>query len=263
MKEQLFLILAIISGIAAAATSFFYIESAEPSSQQVQGTNRVQVLFTLKDLEPGMKINAQRDLRVDTIDPVTQPGLGRGAIRAGDRSFANGQRVSVQVPAGAPLLYAYLLDSDAAADEVLELRAGFSALSVEVTPESLAGGFIKVGSEVDVYATFRKSTGDGGAGIEAFWASPDGELEAFSPDQIMAQALQDALSSPRRAGAEAYEATVVAEAIRVMAIGGSTRSTSVTLEVTREQAQTLLASTAGGDQLSLAVTPVEETKDKE
>jgi Flp pilus assembly protein CpaB len=254
MKDRVLLIVALVTGVAAAGASFFFLQSASESTVVVQGDNAVEVLFTKRALSAGTQVRPE-DLGPGPINPNTMPGLARGAVRASDLPGVSGQTITVDAPAGVPLLYAYLLATDSTIDaKPVGPRPGYRALAFDIEKRSLVGSTVAPGALVDVYVGYENRSPEAETGG---MADPDGVGALRDPDDIMSQALTRAMGQ-HGVSPDEWQVEVVASAITVLMVTHDSREVAVTLEVTPEQARDLLAAEAGGaNQLTLALCPQE------
>lgn len=253
--NRLMLIIAVVAGVMATVLAFTYINSATSAAEAVEPEPQVSVLFALNDLGANQQINPETDLRVDTV-PLSS-GLARSAVKADERDSLRGQRLSSPLPAGVPLLYSHL-----APVTDIDLAQGSRAMAIDVDAANLMGGILVPGDRVDIIVSYRKPQ-----------ELPD--LSGISMDDpqaamgaIMSQVLQ-------QSGVPSdWEAEEVLTNIRVIAIGqqltvsrqaymfgvaatGRGGSSTVTLEVTLEQAKALIRATAGGtNPIALLLRPV-------
>ncbi len=70
MKDRLMLLVAVIAGLVATALAFVYIDSATSEAGELAEVRTMQVLFTRDDLAANAVIQADQDLRVETINIV-------------------------------------------------------------------------------------------------------------------------------------------------------------------------------------------------
>jgi pilus assembly protein CpaB len=249
--NRLMLVIAIVAGILATILAFTYINSATSAAEEQEPEPQVSVLFVVNDLPANHALDPELDLRVDTIGAVTSPGLARAAVKADERASVRGLRISGPLPAGVPLLYSHLTSV-----QDVDLAPGMRAMSISVRSANLMGGILVPGDHVDIIVSYKKPAAP--ADVPQFdMENPQAGLNAMM-GQVMGQALgQGGVPSE-------WEAEEVLSDIRVIAIGerltvsrqahmygvaGTGRaggSSTVTLEVTPDQAKALIRAMAGG-----------------
>lgn len=149
MKDRLMLLVAVVAGLVATALAFLYIDSATADADEAAPVSTMQVLFTVDDLPANTVIEAETDLRVETINIDATPGIARGAVKASERAAVDGRPISSPVPAGVPLLYSHLTRV-----QDVDLGPGTRAMAITVDGENLMGGLLVPGDRVDIVVSY-------------------------------------------------------------------------------------------------------------
>lgn len=255
--NRLMLLVAVAAGVLATVLSFSYIRAATSAVEQQKPEQRVDVLFVKDDLPANHALDPDQDLRVDSVGEESSPGLARAAVKADEIESVRGLRISGPLPAGVPLLYSHLTSV-----QDINLAPGSRAMAISVSGANLMGGILVPGDHVDIIVSYRKP-------------QPPGAIPEFNPDDPQA-ALGAMMSQmmPQPGVPSDWEAEEVLSNIRVIAIGEHLTvsrqaqmfgvagnegggSSTVTLEVTPDQAKDLIRATAGGgNPLTLLLRPV-------
>lgn len=262
MKDRLVVLIAVIAGLVATVLAFVYIDSATTTADDDAGVRTMKVLFAVEDLPANAVIEADRDLREETINIDATPGIARAAVKASDRSAVNGRPISSPLPAGVPLLYAHLTQI-----QDVDLSPGMRAMSITVGRENLMGGILVPGDHVDIVVSYQKESPTPQASVEE-GAGPEAQLGAMM-GQVMSQLGQVGGSSvPSQ-----WVSEEVLTNVRVIAIGlalsgsrqaqmyglaamGSGGGSTVTLELSPPQALELIRVQANGrNPLTLLLRP--------
>lgn len=258
------LLVAAIAGLAATALAFLYIQSATNEIEEVVPPQTLKVLFAIEDLAPNSIIDAQKDLREETIVIDSTPGLARAAVKASERAAVDGRPISSPVPAGVPLLYAHLTEI-----KDVNIGAGMRAMAISVTAESLMGGILVPGDHVDILVSYQMEekeekvepttpdANDGGAqaAITDMMGAMMGQLGSLGGSVPSEWVTEDVLLDVRIiAVGSALSGSRQAQLFGLS--GGSGRSSTVTLEITPAQARELVRVQAGGrNPLTLLLRP--------
>lgn len=260
MKDRLMLLIAVIAGLAATALAFVYIDSATVTADEAPPAKTLEVLFTINDLAANAVIDADTDLKVETINVDATPGIARGAVKASERSVVNGRPVSAPIPAGTPLLYSYLTQV-----QDVDLGVGMRAMSITVDRENLMGGLLVPGDYVDIIVSYRKAEEK---------EAPADNAASDSTEDILANAMSEmlgGLGSTSTVPSEWVSEEVLGN-VRVIAVGralsgsrqaqmygmasGGSGGSTITLEVTSAQALDLIRAQANGSNpLTLLLRP--------
>jgi len=216
------LILAVLAAAAAAWLASSFVES---DVQQVQAPEPKvvtdEVLVAARDLQLGSKVTPG-DLRWQTWPTEA---LASGYVvkdRTPDAmSSMQGGLVRSSVLRGEPITGSKIIDANSAGFMAARLGQGMRAVSVAISPETGAGGFILPGDRVDVIVT-RQARSD--TGREAVVASDTvlANVRVLAIDQTFGEASDDSGEK--------------------IAIGKT-----ATLELSPKQAETLARSQAMGD----------------
>jgi pilus assembly protein CpaB len=256
--NRLMLIIAVVAGVMATVLAFTYINTARSAIENQEPEPTVRILFVTRDLAANSLIDPVKDLRVDTIGALTSPGLARSAVKEDEREALLNKPINAPIPAGSPLLYSHL-----APITDINLAPGARAMSIDVNQANLMGGILVPGDRVDIVVSYRRSQ----TPPEMPYVDPNNPEAALSA--LMSQAMvQSTVPSD-------WEAEEVLSNVRVIAVGehlsvarqgymygggggGYGRSSTVTLEVTPQQALDLIRSTAGfSNPITLLLRPSE------
>jgi pilus assembly protein CpaB len=262
MKDRLMLLVAVVAGLVATALAFVYLDGAASDADDIAQVRTMEVLFTVEDLPANAVIDADRDLRVETINIDATPGIARGAVKASDRSAVDRRPISSPVPAGIPLLYSHLTQI-----KDVDLGPGMRAMAITVDRENLMGGILVPGDHVDLVVSYQKeeppptsSTAEG--------AGPEAAIGNMM-NQVMSQLGQAGGSSiPSKWVSEIVLANVRVIAVGTalsgsrqaqmygMAGGSSSGGSTITLELSADQALELIRVQANGQNpLTLLLRP--------
>lgn len=221
--QKWLLVLGVLLGLVTVVLLNVYMSQVESSTQAV----------AFLRLKPGVAVSAgdviDEEMLVQELLPKRFEDLADLVMRddSPTREFLRDRPVNADLAAGAPLLFTYFRDTDA--DRfAAKINPGYRAMAIRVEPASAVGYLIEPGSLVDVLGTF---------------TVPEDRFEGF--------ASQAGLVS-----------RTVLQGVRVLAVdrAASRRAfldlqdagfSSVTLEVTPQQAETL---TAAVDQVKRALT---------
>jgi Flp pilus assembly protein CpaB len=257
--NRLMLIIAVVAGVMATVLAFTYINSATSAFEEQEPEPQVGVLFVVNNLPANHALNPDTDLRVDTVGATTSPGLVRSAIKAEERESVRGLHISSPLPAGVPLLY-----SPIAPIVELELEPGMRAMAIDVSGANLMGGILVPGDHVDIIVSYKKASEAG--------AVPEFDME--DPGAAIASMMGQVMGGQGGVPSN-WEAEEVLTNIRIIAIGeqltvsrqahmfgvaggSGTGSSTITLEVSSDQAKDLIRATAGGgNPITLLLRPPE------
>ncbi len=216
------LILAVLAAAAAAwlASSFVGVEPQQVQAPAPQIATD-EVLVAARDLPVGSKV-AAGDLRWQTWP---SEALTSGYIvkaRTPDATTdLKGALVRAPMLKGEPITSGKVINAGDAGFMAARLGAGMRAVSVAISPETGAGGFILPGDRVDVIVT-REARGDTGREVEARSDTVLTNVRVLAVDQTFSES-----------GNEEGEKVVVGK--------------TATLELTPRQAETLARAKALGD----------------
>jgi Flp pilus assembly protein CpaB len=255
--NKLMVVIAVVAGLMATVLAFTYINSATSAIEEPE--KQVAVLFVVNDLRANHIIDPAVDLRPEMVGIVTSAGLARSAVKAEERESLMGVMISSPLPAGVPLLYSHLTEI-----QDLDLKPGMRAMSINVRSDNLMGGILVPGDHVDI--------------IVSYPVAPEPadlpEFDMENPEAALG-ALMGQVTALSGAPGE-WEAEEVLSNVPVLAIagqltfsrqahmfgaggpGGGAGSSTVTLELTPDQAKNLIRTTAGGSNpITLLLRPKE------
>jgi len=160
------LVIAVVAGGIAALLAGRW-ESAPPPAPVAQ-LETTDVLIAATDIGLGTSVSAQ-DLRWQTWPTVA---AGPNFIRQSERPDAieqlAGSIARAPFSAGEPIREAKLIKAKGSGYMAAILPSGMRAISVEISPETGAGGFILPGDHVDVIVSRRDRSAERAAGFEVF-----------------------------------------------------------------------------------------------
>jgi len=160
------LVIAVVAGGIAALLAGRW-ESAPPPAPVAQ-LETTDVLIAATDIGLGTSVSAQ-DLRWQTWPTVA---AGSNFIRQSERPDAieqlAGSIARAPFSAGEPIREAKLIKAKGSGYMAAILPSGMRAISVEISPETGAGGFILPGDHVDVIVSRRDRSAERAAGFEVF-----------------------------------------------------------------------------------------------
>src|SRR5215468_6012771 len=169
MKPARIIVLAI--AVVAGGIAAFLAGRSEPpppAPAPVASLETTDVLVAASDIGLGNKVSAQ-ELRWQTWPAVA---AGANFIRKSERPDAINQLAGsiARAPfaAGEPIREAKLIKGPGSGYMAAILPSGMRAISVEISPETGAGGFILPGDHVDVIVSRRDRSAERAAGFEVF-----------------------------------------------------------------------------------------------
>lgn len=270
MKDRLILLVAVVAGLVATVLAFVYINSATATAEDAAEVRTMKVLFAREDLPANAVIDAQQDLREETINIDATPGLARGAVKASDRSAVNGRPISSPLPAGMPLLYSHLTQI-----QDVDLGPGMRAMAITVDRENLMGGILVPGDRVDLVVSYQKEKPvdttpmDEGASAEEAIGAMMGQvmntLGQAGGSSVPSQWVSEEVLSNVRVIAVGLALSGSRQAQMFgMAAGGSRGGSTVTLELSSAQALELIRVQANGkNPLTLLLRPEDASGEAE
>jgi pilus assembly protein CpaB len=159
------LVIAVVAGGIAALLAGRW-ESPPPAP--VAQLETTDVLIAATDIGLGTSVSAQ-DLRWQTWPTVA---AGTNFIRQSERPDAieqlAGSIARAPFSAGEPIRESKLIKAKGSGYMAAILPSGMRAISVEISPETGAGGFILPGDHVDVIVSRRDRSAERAAGFEVF-----------------------------------------------------------------------------------------------
>ena len=253
-NNRLLLVVAVAAGILATILAFTYIREAKERVEAREIEETTDVLFTLRDLPANHPLTAE-DLRVEAVGVETSYGLARGAVKATEFDAVVGRRIGAPMPAGVPLLYSNL---EPITD--VELAEGTRAMAITVDSANMMGGLLVPGDRVDVIVSYRRMPQPELEGVDL--ENPEASIGAVM-QQVMGQGslvptdweAEEVLTDIRVIAVGKFlTASRQAQLFGVTGVGGG--SSTITLEVTPDEARELIRATAGGNNpLTLLLRP--------
>jgi pilus assembly protein CpaB len=161
-------IIVLVIALLAGGIAAFLAGRSEPSPPPppVAQLETTDVLIAASDIPLGNKVAAP-DLRWQTWPTAA---AGPNFIRKSDRPDAINQLVGSiarsALSAGEPIREAKLVKANGSGYMAAILPSGMRAISVEISPETGAGGFILPNDHVDVILTRRDRMAERNAGVE-------------------------------------------------------------------------------------------------
>ncbi len=268
--NPIMLVVSVVLGVLAMLLGFFYLSAnrdavAAQNTQQAQTERSVEILTVKRELPADHKINPEQDLQVTAVPATTYGEFAQQAVKASEREVIRGKLTGSAVPMGAPLMYAHL-----AASKDITLAPDRRAISIDVSGADALQGILIPGDRVDIIAiTPKQPEQDVQAGVpleDQFGAIMNRAIEAgmgkdgFETEIILTEvrvlAIGDSLSGTRRylvgrAGATGARGNTVTldvskdDALKLAAIGGTTRLRLVLCPPERDEGDSLDSDTAG------------------
>ncbi len=246
---------AVVLGVLATVATFAYLEN----SQGADRTPKVKILAASHEILAGTALDPAKDLEEMEI-PAALNGLQARALSPDLMLSYKGQRVNRTIFPRTPVMNADLV---AIAD--LELKGDARALSISVRGANGLGGLVRPGDFVKLFVTRPRLRGGPATPAPdpadaASATAPVGEAPALrwetiaimpQPLKVLAVGSRLTRQRPQITATDQYENA-----------GASQGEHTVTLEVTEEQAKSILEQTGGG-QLSVTLIlcpPVSEKK---
>ncbi|MDX2115997.1 MAG: Flp pilus assembly protein CpaB [Planctomycetota bacterium] len=249
-SNRIMLLISVLAGIIAMATAFLYLRSASGALTKDQAEPPVSILVTRSDLNADHILDSSQDLAEQKVPSRTFAFLARAAVKADERAALRGRRINTALPAGSPLLYSHLVGI-----ATLDMPADARAMTIRVDDTGTIGGILVPGDRVDLLVSWRLAA-------EKQESSPIA-FDMNNPQAAITAALEKAME-----GAQAPEevgAAQVLSNVRVLAVGDrlnrsreqfsfgegaakqkSEKASTITVEVTPEEALKLIKATAGG-----------------
>ena len=163
------LIILFVALVAAGGAAFLVQQlvsqdaPSAPTVVQAEAINNVSVLVASKDIQPGHKLGAS-DLRWQAWpeDAISSRFIMGGSDKEAAMENVVGSIARAQFFTGEPVQSAKLVRADGAGFLAAILPEGMRAMSVKISAETGAGGFILPNDRVDVILTGEDDNGDGG-----------------------------------------------------------------------------------------------------
>lgn len=247
-SNRLILIIAVVAGIIAMAASFGYLQSASGSLSKETSEPAITVLVAANDLSADHVLDPADDVKPEKIPSRTFAFLARAAVKLDERGALRGRRINMPIPAGSPLLYSHLVGlSD------LELAPGSRAVTINVDKTGVIGGILVPGDRIDLVLSWKIPKENERNRDSPFEESAGAE----SLGSVIGQAIRQSTAEGETG------ARIILSNVRVLAVGSrlnrarqqfmfeSSKSrddiaSTVTLEVTPEEALELIRATGGG-----------------
>lgn len=223
------LVILIIAGIAAVA-AIALVKSALDNNSRVEVVTEREEIKVTEQVKKTNVLVAARDLKMgETLTPDTlswqvwpadsvSPAFITQDKQPNIKNSLQNSAVRSYIVAGEPITEAKLLKLDNASVMSVMLRPGMRAISLEISPETGAGGFILPGDYVDVLLTTRLTnySSDSASNAPAIKSQPILEgVRVLAIDQIFnTDASGSGTAVGRTATLEVFpeQATIIAKA---------------------------------------------------
>jgi Flp pilus assembly protein CpaB len=243
MKNTRLLIFAVLCAGVAAALAFSFL--AAQSRRIADHGTVVTIAVAKRDLPPYHRLDPEVDLRIEKIPERQFPELARYAMKVADcRTFA-GRELTAMVPAGLPLRYGHF----APVTDLL-IEDGKRAMGVSIANAAGLDQLLVPGDYIDLLVTRSLPTTED---------TPETQRDDGQPD--MNTLLEEVLGEAPPA--EGWRSEVVLHEVLVLTVGSALSGTreelglsqgrkrsgssrTITIEVTLDQARTLLEATGAG-----------------
>jgi len=267
-NSRLMMMVAVVAGLLSTALAFVYLQQTRSSIENQQIERKERVLVAARDLDANTPINAEEDLRVEEIPARSFKFLAGAAVNAQERNSLEGRRIYTPIPAGMPLLYSHLT-------EIVDLTISPAARAMTIRVDEAGGlsGLLVPGDRVDVVVTreLPQDPGLSNVAIPEFDPNrPEASIGAVL-GQVMSQSIGSAANTE-------WIAEIIVSNVKVLAVGqklslsrqqfvfapedmgygGDSSVSTITLELTTDQALLLTGSTgAGSNPITLLLRPKE------
>lgn len=246
-------VIILVAAIAAAGLTAILVRSLVSSPDVVSDTKpeipTVEVLVAARKIEIGTKLT-EADLRWQEFP---QPSVASAYLTRSANPEAVKENVGgiarAEIFADSPITPGKIVNAGGGGFMSAILEGGMRAMSVSVSPETGAGGFILPGDRVDVILSYKGQVEDESGQMQ------DQAVSEIILENIRTLAIDQTVNDPA-AGEAAEEGTAGAE--QTSSVIGKT----ATLELTPAQAQ-ILAKAVDAGQLSLALRSLERKEDPE
>ncbi|MEQ9617135.1 MAG: Flp pilus assembly protein CpaB [Phycisphaerales bacterium] len=268
-NNRLMMIVAVIAGLLSTGLAFLYLQQTSLSIRNQQSEPLARIVVAMRDLPANTPLNVEEDLTVKVVPANTFEHLVKTSVKDSEMNSLEGVSLKYPVAASLPIQYSHMA-------EVLDLAVapGARAMTIDVSDAGGLGGLLVPGDRVDVVVARRVQR-------EASQDSFSGGTPNYDPNnpnasinavlgQVLSQSMQAAQGGD-------FVADVVVSNVRVLAVGtnlalsrqqfrfgtsdqqfGQPQDSTVTLELTTEQALALVSSTGGGSNpVTLLLRPKE------
>ncbi len=260
--NRITLIVAVVAGIMAMGMAFVYLRSVSgAAAEQPKAEPMTKVVVAKHKLNANHVLQPDQDLDIDMMPSK----FARKNVKASEIDAVRGRRITRPLPAGHPLLH-----SDLVAIADLDLAPGTVAMSLDVDRAGGLVGILVPGDKVDVVVSHPKPAEKPGRSSLPSNLDPNntGALVGAVMDSVMSQV---GSYSPE------WESNIVLSNVEVLAVGTRLNlsrqqmllsedrglrggGTTVTLQLTREDAIKLIGARGGGSNLiTLLLLPKPET----
>ncbi|MEM8836433.1 MAG: Flp pilus assembly protein CpaB [Planctomycetota bacterium] len=255
--------IAVVSGLVAFLLAFFLIQAGTGSAaaEQSVSSRTKTVLFANADLPAGALLS-EGDVIEEEV-PLDLP-IARRAIQPADKPSIIGKRLSQPVTNGSPLLYSYLAEV-----RDLDFSTNMRAMTIRVDETSTHAGLLMPEDMVDVIVSRPAPPPPPQANVDPA-AMQQAATSGQDLNSVIAGVVSQAMAGSSIGGGttEQWISETVLSNVRVLAVGNRLYGTrrqlavrnvedemlslatgdakTVTLEVTAEDARTLLRVGAGG-----------------
>lgn len=265
MKDRLLLLIAVVAGLVATVLAFVYIDASATDPAEAAPTRTIDVLFAVEDLPANAVIDADRDLRVETISVDETPGLARSVVKAADKNAVDGRPISSPLPAGMPLLFSHLTEI-----RDVDLDPRKRAMAISVSRENLMGGLLVPGDRVDIVVSYQlpeerseADMGSAGAGtadpasmVNSMMSGIMGQMGSLGGSSVPSRWTSETVLANVRVIAVGTSLSGSRQAQMFGLAGGSGGGSTITLELTTEEALLLIKMQANGaNPLTLLLRP--------
>jgi len=269
-KNRLMMIVAVIAGLLSTTLAFVYLQRTSSNIRNSESQPTASILVARRDIPANTALVPEEDLDIEEIPARDFEFLAKTAVSEDEFNSLEGVKISHPIAVGTPLLYAHLT-------EVVDLTIapGARAMTIDVSEAGGLGGLLVPGDRVDVVVTSKlpqEQTNDpyGGASSNSF----DPNNPQASINAVLGQVLSQSMGA---ADGGNYIAEIAVSNVKVLAIGtklslsrqqflfgpeesafAAPSASTVTLELTTEQALSLTGQTgAGSNPITLLLRPKE------
>jgi len=251
-SSRVFLLVAVALGVVATVMAFAFLER---TSRGDQGP-KVKILVAKHDLKVNQILDPEKDLSEFDI-PAGMVELRSRCLVPEDRGAYRNQRIVRKIPAGTPVMRA-----DLVVGGDIELRGDMRALAIPVKGAAALGGLLVPGDWVKVYVTRplprlrAAAPAAGSEGDTPAIPSPTETIARWESKQVLPAAAKVLAVGPRLS--RTRQQITAADQLEMSREVESQQT--VTLEVTEQQAQTILQETGAGQlPITLVLCPAPTT----